>query len=185
MNAVRVRHLENCLSLFDKVSTIANPLDRFLQMLYRQLLLKGVAIEKCASSPIGLQLTVQQQLRNIPEYNEGLIEIQDESSQLVAMKIKCQPGERVLDYCCGRGGELVLHDINLDVVASAKIRLKNAGIRNAKFTSDETSLNRLKEKCDWVRFVEKRHILAVLGDMRFEETGQHTAGNCLEVTSVS
>lgn len=72
--------------------------------LYRQLLRKGVAVEKCATSPIGLQLTVPHLLKALPEYNEGLFEIQDESSQLMALKVGCQPGDKVFDYCVGNGG---------------------------------------------------------------------------------
>ena len=40
-----------------------------------------------------------------PLYREGLIEIQDEGSQIVAALVGAQPGERIIDYCAGAGGK--------------------------------------------------------------------------------
>lgn len=36
---------------------------------------------------------------------EGLFEIQDEASQICALRVECKPKERVLDYCAGSGGK--------------------------------------------------------------------------------
>jgi 16S rRNA (cytosine967-C5)-methyltransferase len=38
-------------------------------------------------------------------FQEGLIEIQDEGSQLVAALVDAQPGMQVADYCAGAGGK--------------------------------------------------------------------------------
>ena len=41
----------------------------------------------------------------LPEFKEGLFEVQDEGSQLLAHLMQVQPGQQVLDYCAGSGGK--------------------------------------------------------------------------------
>lgn len=41
----------------------------------------------------------------LPGWNEGLFELQDEGSQLVALATEALPGESAVDYCAGRGGK--------------------------------------------------------------------------------
>ncbi|CAE7938833.1 rsmB [Symbiodinium necroappetens] len=41
----------------------------------------------------------------LPGYSQGLFEVQDEGSQILALATEARPGERVLDYCAGRGGK--------------------------------------------------------------------------------
>jgi 16S rRNA (cytosine967-C5)-methyltransferase len=38
-------------------------------------------------------------------FRDGLFEVQDEASQLVAQAVQARPGETVLDYCAGAGGK--------------------------------------------------------------------------------
>eukprot|EP00439_Symbiodinium_sp_Y106_P024099 s2316_g2.t4 len=41
----------------------------------------------------------------LPGYSQGLFEVQDEGSQILALATEARPGETVLDYCAGRGGK--------------------------------------------------------------------------------
>jgi 16S rRNA (cytosine967-C5)-methyltransferase len=56
-------------------------------------------------SPWGLRLPPDSRIEDHPAYLEGLVEVQDEGSQLIALA--CQPGsgERLLDLCAGAGGK--------------------------------------------------------------------------------
>ncbi len=61
-------------------------------------------------SPLGLRIVVAGDGRGPalsaePAYVKGLIEVQDESSQLAALLAAPQPGEQVLDLCAGGGGK--------------------------------------------------------------------------------
>jgi len=56
-------------------------------------------------SPWGLRLPADSGIDDSPEYAEGLIEVQDEGSQLIAVACDPKPGERVLDLCAGAGGK--------------------------------------------------------------------------------
>ena len=64
-----------------------------------------VPVEKCVGSPLGLMVAEKTRLLSLPEYKEGLFEIQDESSQIIAQQVDVRPGEKVLDFCGGSGGK--------------------------------------------------------------------------------
>jgi len=44
-------------------------------------------------------------LFGLAEFKKGHFEIQDEGSQLLAMRVNAKPGDVVLDYCGGSGGK--------------------------------------------------------------------------------
>lgn len=56
-------------------------------------------------SPWGLRLPVDTRVDDHPAFIEGLVEVQDEGSQLIALA--CAPAEnmRILDLCAGAGGK--------------------------------------------------------------------------------
>lgn len=62
---------------------------------------------KCEFVPFGFKI-VQPKSVNLlqtEEYQQGMFEVQDEASQLAALKVRCKPGDLVLDYCGGSGGK--------------------------------------------------------------------------------
>jgi len=56
-------------------------------------------------SPWGLRLRADSRIDDRPEYAEGLVEVQDEGSQLIALACGPKPHERILDLCAGAGGK--------------------------------------------------------------------------------
>ena len=100
----------------------------------------------------------------IPEFLEGMFEVQDEASQLVALQVLARPGDHVLDYCSGAGGkalaiapamqgkgQLYVHDIRPQALVEAQKRLKRAGIQNTQCISyDDPKKKRFWGKMDWV-----------------------------------
>jgi 16S rRNA (cytosine967-C5)-methyltransferase len=56
-------------------------------------------------SPIGLILPDGFMLDNHPAWQSGLVEVQDEGSQIVALACSAAPGETVIDLCAGAGGK--------------------------------------------------------------------------------
>jgi 16S rRNA (cytosine967-C5)-methyltransferase len=56
-------------------------------------------------SPWGLRLPADSRLTDQPPFLSGLVEVQDEGSQLVALACAPTDGERVLDLCAGAGGK--------------------------------------------------------------------------------
>lgn len=53
----------------------------------------------------GLRLPPDSRVDDTPEYLEGLIEVQDEGSELVALACDPRPDQRILDLCAGAGGK--------------------------------------------------------------------------------
>ena len=56
-------------------------------------------------SPWGLRIEGRRQVTTGPAFRAGLVEIQDEGSQLVAALVDARPGMRVADLCAGAGGK--------------------------------------------------------------------------------
>lgn len=121
-------------------------------------------VKPCLLSPSGIIFLKKINFFTLPEYKQGLFEVQDEGSQLLADLVHCQPGQLVLDFCAGSGGktlafapsmqnkgQIFLHDIRRHALQEAKKRLKRAGIQNAQIIlEDEKKLKQLKKKMDWV-----------------------------------
>jgi 16S rRNA (cytosine967-C5)-methyltransferase len=72
--------------------------------------LADLAPEETRWSPHGLRIRLKADSRSPaihaePAYIKGLVEIQDEGSQLAALLARARPGEQVLDLCAGGGGK--------------------------------------------------------------------------------
>jgi 16S rRNA (cytosine967-C5)-methyltransferase len=78
-------------------------------------------------------------------FRDGLVEIQDEGSQLVALLAAAKPGMRVADFCAGAGGKtlalamtmenkghIVACDVSPARLDGAIKRLRRAGVHNAE-----------------------------------------------------
>ncbi len=96
-------------------------------------------------SPWGLRLDGRRLVTAGTAFQSGLVEIQDEGSQLVAALVDARPGHRVCDYCAGAGGKTLAlaatmenrgHLLACDTAAArldnATRRLRRAGIGNAE-----------------------------------------------------
>ncbi len=132
------------------------------EMLKRWSSLYDVAATERA--PWGIVFAKRENFFGFAEFKEGLFEMQDEGSQLLAELIDAKPKEHVLDYCAGSGGktlafahklqgqgQIYLHDIRASVLQEAKKRLKRAGIQNAQTVLGEAlKQKRLKSAMDWV-----------------------------------
>jgi 16S rRNA (cytosine967-C5)-methyltransferase len=66
---------------------------------------EGVRAEPTPYSPTGLRLTERVPLSGLAAFKDGLVEVQDEASQLAALLLGAKPGMRVVDFCAGAGGK--------------------------------------------------------------------------------
>lgn len=98
-------------------------------------------------------------------FKNGLFEVQDASSQLVAYYLDVEPGMRVVDTCAGAGGktlhlaslmnnkgQLIAMDIYESKLKQLKTRAKRNGVHNVEFrVIDSTKvIKKLHEKADRV-----------------------------------
>jgi len=65
----------------------------------------GLAGAATPYSPLGIRLQGKPSLAKLPAFTEGLVEVQDEGSQLLALLLDAKRGEMVVDFCAGAGGK--------------------------------------------------------------------------------
>lgn len=108
-----------------------------------RLLADGIVAEPTPWSPWGLRLRDKPALNRHPLFIEGVIEVQDEGSQLLALLTEARRGEMVCDYCAGAGGKtlalgalmknsgrLYAFDVSDGRLANLKPRLARSGLSN-------------------------------------------------------
>ena len=114
-------------------------------------------------SPWGLRVEGRPNLPVHSAFTDGLVEIQDEGSQLAALLVDAAPGMRICDFCAGAGGKslaiaaamqnkghVVACDVSGPRLDSATKRLRRAGVHNVE------SRHLDSERDAWV----KRHAAA-------------------------
>jgi len=105
---------------------------------------EGIAAEPTPLSPWGLRVDARRSVVTTRAFRAGLVEIQDEGSQVVAALVGAAPGMRVADFCAGAGGKtlalamamgnrghLAACDVSPARLAAAAQRLRRAGVHNA------------------------------------------------------
>lgn len=111
----------------------------------------------CRYAPLGLRIAQGADgrapaLAGEPAYVRGLVEIQDEGSQLAARLARAAPGEQVLDLCAGGGGKTLAMAADMDnrgqIYATDSdgrrltpifARLERAGVRNVQVRAPRQS----------------------------------------------
>ena len=122
-------------------------------------------------SPVGLRIAMRPDgrgppLASEPAYVKGLVEVQDEGSQLAALIADAKPGMQVLDLCAGAGGktlalaasmqnhgQIYAADSDPRRLAPIFTRLARSGARNVQVRAPrghEEVLADLEGRCDLV-----------------------------------
>jgi len=70
-----------------------------------EILPQFAGAEPTPLSPWGLRLPVDSRVDQHAAFAEGLVEVQDAGSQLIALACDAQPDMRILDLCAGAGGK--------------------------------------------------------------------------------
>lgn len=122
---------------------------------------EGIYAVPTPYSPLGLRIDERISTGNCIAYQEGLIEVQDEASQLAALLCDVKPEHKIMDYCCGAGGKsltlahllnnkghILAHDINAKRLEAIKPRLQRLNVKNIELTDIVASTDR-----DFDRFI--------------------------------
>jgi 16S rRNA (cytosine967-C5)-methyltransferase len=109
------------------------------------LAVEGLDAVPTPLSPWGLRIAGRRPVTGGPAFQSGLVEIQDEGSQLVAALVDASPGHRVCDFCAGAGGKtlalamtmanrgtLFACDTSAPRLENAARRLRRAGVSNVE-----------------------------------------------------
>ncbi len=122
-----------------RVNTLKADRDTALGALAKE----GFKSEPTPLSPVGLRLPARISLTAQDLFKQGLVEVQDEGSQVVSLLVGAQPGQAVMDFCAGAGGKtlalaasmnnkgrLVACDTHAGRSERAVLRLRRAGVHN-------------------------------------------------------
>lgn len=85
-----------------RVNRLQTSRERVIEELHRE----GITAEKTAYAPDGLIVReAGKSLRDTVAYRQGLFQVQDEASQMIARLVNPAAGETILDLCTGMGGK--------------------------------------------------------------------------------
>jgi 16S rRNA (cytosine967-C5)-methyltransferase len=124
-------------------------------------------IVKTNISPICISLPRGTSIQRDKLFLDGIIEVQDEGSQILSFLVNPKRGSMVADFCAGAGGKtlalsaimkntgrLYAFDISDNRLANLKKRLKRSGASNIMshkiMHENDTKIKRLREKFDRV-----------------------------------
>ena len=106
---------------------------------------EGIESEPTPLSPWGLRIPGRRAVTTGKAFQSGLVEIQDEGSQLVAALVGARPDMRVADWCAGAGGKtlalamtmenrghIAACDVSAPRLDGAVRRLRRAGVHNVE-----------------------------------------------------
>ncbi len=109
------------------------------------LRLRGAGFDAAPTpySPLGIRVAGKPALQKTDVFEQGLVEVQDEGSQLLAFLTGARRGEMVVDFCAGAGGKtlalgaqmrntgrLYAFDVSGHRLAALKPRLARSGLAN-------------------------------------------------------
>jgi 16S rRNA (cytosine967-C5)-methyltransferase len=102
-----------------------------------------IACEPTPYASLGIRVRKKPALQNLPLFQSGAIEVQDEGSQLLAQIVAAKRGEMVADFCAGAGGKtlalgaamrntgrLYAFDVSEKRLSKLKPRLARSGLSN-------------------------------------------------------
>ena len=122
-----------------RINSLKTTRDEILTLLKAQT----IAAEPTPFSPLGVRIAGKPMLQKLNLFEQGLIEVQDEGSQLLAQIVGAKRGEMVIDFCAGAGGKtlalgaamrntgrLYALDISEKRLNNLKPRLARSGLSN-------------------------------------------------------
>lgn len=134
-----------------RVNTVKGTRDEAIESLKKDRIL----VAPTPFSPVGLRASGKPYMSESKAFRNGLVEIQDEGSQLIGLVSGAQPGMRVLDFCAGGGGKtlvlaammnnrgnIVAMDNDSRRLEKGKPRYRKAGVHNVEARSLEDEQNR-------------------------------------------
>ncbi|HJV82311.1 RsmB/NOP family class I SAM-dependent RNA methyltransferase [Noviherbaspirillum sp.] len=126
-----------------------------------------IQCEPTPYAPLGIRILKKPALQNLPLFQSGAIEVQDEGSQVLAQIVGAKRGEMVVDFCAGAGGKtlalgaamrntgrLYAFDVSEKRLSKLKPRLARSGLSNVHPVliahENDAKVKRLMAKIDRV-----------------------------------
>jgi 16S rRNA (cytosine967-C5)-methyltransferase len=157
------RSLQQPAPLDLRVNALKAPREAVLERFDRD----GIHAVPSKLAPGGVRLREKPALNKHILFTEGVVEVQDEGSQLLGMLVEPRRGEMVVDFCAGAGGKtlqmgaamhsqgrLYAFDVSDKRLANLGPRLKRSGLSNVHpqriANENDAKVKRLRGKIDRV-----------------------------------
>ena len=115
----------------------------------RALAQDSIAADETPISPLGLRITGRRtRIGGTQAFRDGLVEVQDEGSQIIALLTDARAGMTVIDFCAGAGGKtlalaaslgsqrdsgsITACDVSARRIDRLRVRLRRAGSPNVR-----------------------------------------------------
>lgn len=128
-----------------KFSIRINTLKSNFEVIKRMLTDEGVELCETPVAPDALIINTKKNFRNHAAYKNGLFEVQDISSQLIAPFLEAAPGMNVIDGCAGAGGK----SLHLAALMQNKGEILSVDIHERKL--DELEMRASRAGCKIIK----------------------------------
>ena len=145
LGADEARALARAMNQRAPLTVRANTLRGTREALQQRLQGEGVSSTPTPYSPWGLVLDGHANAFALAAFRDGLFEIQDEGSQLIALAVGARPGHKVVDACAGAGGktlalamemrnrgEIAALDVDEGRLEETRRRARRDGVHNVR-----------------------------------------------------
>lgn len=142
----------SALNMQAEVILRTNTLKTTKEKLRELLKTEEIETETISGVKDALKLVVRKNVFVTQAFKDGLFEVQDASSQLVAPFLEVEPGQRVVDACAGAGGktlhlaslmenkgQLIALDIYESKLKKLKVRTRRNGVHNVETRAIEST----------------------------------------------
>jgi 16S rRNA (cytosine967-C5)-methyltransferase len=164
---IELENIANSMKLNAPLDLRINLLKTNLNNITQYLFKNNIKYELTKLSPYCIRLQDKTFLIKNELFTNGLIEVQDESSQIAAMLLSPKRGEMVVDFCAGSGGKTLIFgmlmkntgriyafDINEKRLNNLSPRLQKSGLSNIYpfliNNENDNKIKRLHNKIDKV-----------------------------------
>ncbi|MGD9639157.1 MAG: RsmB/NOP family class I SAM-dependent RNA methyltransferase [Alphaproteobacteria bacterium] len=155
-----------------RINTIKTSVDDYIAQLDKA----EISYQKSQNAPLGIILDKRINTGEIPGFNDGLAEFQDEASQLIALLCQPQKQAKVLDFCAGAGGKslalaaIMKNDGEIEATDISRSKLNNIYLRQKRAGAkiiNPISFEKYEDLPDWF----KNYFDVVLVDSPCSGTG--------------
>ncbi len=143
----KIKNLDFCKALNEKATIDIRAHGVECSDLQRKLAAEGIGATEGLYSPKCLKIDGRLVLNNCMAWQDGLFEVQDEASQLVALLADVKKEHKIIDYCCGAGGKslamsdvlqnqgnILAYDIDAKRLEAIKPRMSRLKVKNIELT---------------------------------------------------
>lgn len=143
----KIKDMAFCKALNEEAKTDIRAHEIGREELQRRLATEGIEAEYGRYAKTSLKINGRLVLNNCVAWQDGVLDVQDEASQIAALLIDAKAEHKIIDYCCGAGGKslalsnllenkghILAYDIEARRLEAIKPRMERLKVKNIELT---------------------------------------------------